>query len=198
VSLAVLGLLALQFVNVVLFATLTARASHVMSTTGSRPLRQISVAYVVLCPVMLIRILLSAADLILVEVEAGQRLVVVGWLWWLALVEVATAVAGVLGLRSVGGAYREIEHGEQVVSALTNRVPSEANLRRAGLTDREWEVADLLGEGVLSDEEIAARLHIAPSTAGTHVRNILRKSGLNDRRQLMVLRLREPRAQPPE
>jgi DNA-binding CsgD family transcriptional regulator len=199
VSVPVLALVGLQAVNFVLFAVLAVRMTHVYTTTKSQPLRQISVAYLALCPVMLIRVALAAVDITTVElglVEGGRRLPLTDSMLWMALVEGATTVAGALGLWSIRVAYRDIEHGEHVVSTLTNRVPAEANLRRAGLTSREWEVADLLGEGVLSDEEIADHLHIAPSTAGTHVRNILRKSGLNDRRQLMLLRLREPRKMP--
>jgi DNA-binding NarL/FixJ family response regulator len=46
--------------------------------------------------------------------------------------------------------------------------------RSVELTDREWEVLDLMREG-LSTEEIAARLFISPVTVRTHVSAILRK-----------------------
>jgi DNA-binding NarL/FixJ family response regulator len=46
--------------------------------------------------------------------------------------------------------------------------------RSVELTDREWEVLDLMREGS-STEEIAARLFISPVTVRTHVSAILRK-----------------------
>jgi DNA-binding NarL/FixJ family response regulator len=46
--------------------------------------------------------------------------------------------------------------------------------RSVELTDREWEVLDLMREG-LSTQEIADRLFISPVTVRTHVSAILRK-----------------------
>jgi DNA-binding NarL/FixJ family response regulator len=46
--------------------------------------------------------------------------------------------------------------------------------RSVELTDREWEVLELMREGC-STEEIAARLFISPVTVRTHVSAILRK-----------------------
>jgi DNA-binding NarL/FixJ family response regulator len=56
----------------------------------------------------------------------------------------------------------------------------------AGLTDREREVAALVAGG-LSNQEIAAALHMSPATAKTHVSRIIGKLGLRDRAQLVVL-----------
>lgn len=46
--------------------------------------------------------------------------------------------------------------------------------RGVELTDREWEVLDLMRQGAATDE-IAARLFISPVTVRTHVSAILRK-----------------------
>ena len=53
------------------------------------------------------------------------------------------------------------------------RVPLRGR-RSAELTDREWEVLELMRQGA-STEEIAARLFISPVTVRTHVSAILRK-----------------------
>ncbi|WP_182481259.1 response regulator transcription factor [Nocardioides immobilis] len=52
-----------------------------------------------------------------------------------------------------------------------------------GLTRRQWEIAQLLGEG-LSNKEIAARLVISRRTAEAHVENILTKLGFTSRTQV--------------
>ena len=81
------------------------------------------------------------------------------------------------------------ERWPEALEELLGRVP--ANVKESGLfgTAREREVLKLIGEGVMSDKELAGRLSIAPTTARTHVRNILRKSGLHDRRDLLALAL---------
>jgi DNA-binding CsgD family transcriptional regulator len=74
-----------------------------------------------------------------------------------------------------------------MVEVLTDRLPSDAHARQAGLTSREQEVLDLIRRGVITDREIARALHIAPATAGTHVQRILHKTRLHNRRDLMLL-----------
>jgi DNA-binding NarL/FixJ family response regulator len=52
--------------------------------------------------------------------------------------------------------------------------------RPTRLTSREWEVMELLREG-LSTEEVAARLFVAPGTVRVHVSAVLRKLRVPDR-----------------
>jgi DNA-binding NarL/FixJ family response regulator len=52
--------------------------------------------------------------------------------------------------------------------------------RAAGLTDREWEVLELLAEG-LTTAEIAERNFVAPVTVRSQVSSILKKLGVPDR-----------------
>ena len=52
---------------------------------------------------------------------------------------------------------------------------------------RELEVLEVIAAGSMSDKDIADSLYISPATAGTHVKNILRKSGLSSRRDLVLL-----------
>jgi non-specific serine/threonine protein kinase len=52
------------------------------------------------------------------------------------------------------------------------------------LTARERDVAALIGQGIRTDRQIAARLTITAGTAGVHVRHILDKLGLHSRWQI--------------
>jgi DNA-binding NarL/FixJ family response regulator len=58
--------------------------------------------------------------------------------------------------------------------------------RSVELTDREWEVLDLMREG-LSTQEIADRLFISPVTVRTHVSAILRKLQVSSREAAVEL-----------
>jgi DNA-binding NarL/FixJ family response regulator len=51
------------------------------------------------------------------------------------------------------------------------------------LTDREFEVAELIAKG-LTNNSIARRLSVAPRTAEAHVENIRRKLGVRSRAQI--------------
>jgi len=58
--------------------------------------------------------------------------------------------------------------------------------RSVELTDREWEVLDLMRDG-LPTEEIAARLFISPVTVRSHVSAILRKLQVQSREDALKL-----------
>jgi two-component system, NarL family, nitrate/nitrite response regulator NarL len=51
---------------------------------------------------------------------------------------------------------------------------------RSSLTQREWEVADLLVEGATTSQ-VAEALQVSPATVRTHVKHILRKLGMHSR-----------------
>ncbi|MFJ3515762.1 AAA family ATPase [Streptomyces sp. NPDC090131] len=77
------------------------------------------------------------------------------------------AGAGRALLRGMGASVRQRRTG-------TERVP--ADLRRCGITVREFEVARLVAERI-SNKDIAGRLHISLRTVEKHVASLLQKTG---------------------
>jgi DNA-binding NarL/FixJ family response regulator len=93
-------------------------------------------------------------------------------------------------------ALRAVAAGDALLSpSVTRRLISEyanrAKQHRPGtvldaLTEREREVMALVAEG-LSNDEIAARLFVSPTTAKTHVSRAMVKLHARDRAQLVVM-----------
>ncbi len=94
------------------------------------------------------------------------------------------ALATIWFLWRVGPPMRRADN---LVTVLTDRFPANASISDMGLTARELEVLEVIAAGSMSDKDIADSLYISPATAGTHVKNILRKSGLSSRRDLVLL-----------
>jgi DNA-binding NarL/FixJ family response regulator len=93
-------------------------------------------------------------------------------------------------------AVRVVARGDALLSpSVTRRLISEfagrtpqppPSPRLSSLTEREREVMKLVAAG-LSNDEIAAKLVLSPSTAKTHVSRIMTKLSVRDRAQLVVL-----------
>jgi two-component system, NarL family, response regulator LiaR len=62
---------------------------------------------------------------------------------------------------------------------------SEVNLKRTGISKREFEVLELLAAG-LSNQEIADKLFVSNSTVKTHVSNVLAKLDANRRTEAIA------------
>jgi DNA-binding NarL/FixJ family response regulator len=75
--------------------------------------------------------------------------------------------------------------------APTKRRFSRGSAAAAKLSAREWEVMDLLSNG-LSTEDVAGRLFVSPTTVRVHVSSVLRKLRAKDRETAFRLLRREP------
>lgn len=107
----------------------------------------------------------------------------------LSLVVTTIVLSGVYTVSRVGG---EVARVDRMVSILSSRIPEGLSVTDLGLTARELQVLERMSVGNVSDTEIAAAMSISPATAATHVRNILRKAGISNRRDLMLLATEEP------
>jgi DNA-binding NarL/FixJ family response regulator len=95
-------------------------------------------------------------------------------------------------------AIRVVARGEALLAPTVTRrlldrfaqglpgAPGEPPPELSSLTERELEVLGLLASG-LSNAELAERLFLSETTVKTHVSSILRKLGLRDRVQAVVL-----------
>ena len=106
-------------------------------------------------------------------------------------------------------AIRVVARGEALLAPTVTRrlldrfahtLPGQQPRRRrtalAELTERELEVLTLLASG-LSNAELAERLFLSETTVKTHVSSILRKLGLRDRVQAVVLAYQAGLVRPP-
>ncbi len=97
----------------------------------------------------------------------------------------ATVVVGTVGV----GGLRRLDRAEQVAATQLPRPPGQPQPVQVRLTPREVSVVHAIHSGVLTDAELAEALFVSPATAGTHVRNILRKTRLRSRRELILLEI---------
>jgi two-component system nitrate/nitrite response regulator NarL len=79
-----------------------------------------------------------------------------------------------------------IEHLITNLAAVSRTAPSNAVLTLDELTEREREIAQMVGEGD-SNKRIASRLDITERTVKAHISSIFRKTDTQDRLQLALL-----------
>ena len=85
-------------------------------------------------------------------------------------------------------------HADKLLAELRRRDAARERIAArtgASLTDREWEVLQLLGEGALT-AAIAERLRISQVTARRHISTLLAKLGVGDRASAARLVSRSP------
>lgn len=106
---------------------------------------------------------------------------------WHLVQSLAATALGIGALVLARGVALDLRRAQRVIDAIGDRLPTATDLEAFGLTAREREVLAVLAAGKLSDNDVAEALYISPATAGTHIKNILRKTGMRSRRDLVLL-----------
>jgi DNA-binding CsgD family transcriptional regulator len=101
-----------------------------------------------------------------------------------ATLTLAVAISAVVLARRF---WEGLGRSEGILELVAGRVSHDDRAKLRNLSVREQEVVKLIGEGTLSDEALAAAMHVARSTAAKHVQNILQKTGVRSRRELLIL-----------
>jgi DNA-binding CsgD family transcriptional regulator len=101
--------------------------------------------------------------------------------WMIAVLMVAAVIWGLIWAGDAARRAIEVQHESQLIRY---------RRERSGLTDREWEVLQLLCQG-LKEVEIARRLNIGPNTVKTHVSHISDKFEVRGGRSAIVAKARD-------
>lgn len=97
-----------------------------------------------------------------------------GFDWWMALFSGLFLVIGILINRKSGIQKKSDE------SFAGNVIIDEIQLKKIGLSNREYEVLKLISEG-LSNQQIANRLFLSENTIKKHISNLFLKMGVERR-----------------
>lgn len=104
--------------------------------------------------------------------------------------EPATVLEAIRACRR-GRSYLQPELAGRLMTGLRRREQQRAGGgARSLLSEREFEVLQLLAEGA-SNKEVAARLYISEKTVKNHTNSIFRKMGVADRTQAVVEAIRK-------
>jgi DNA-binding CsgD family transcriptional regulator/type IV secretory pathway VirB2 component (pilin) len=186
-------IMVMDAVAILLLSTVAVGLAIAARRASRGPFRASSLGGAAVCLLLMIA---SLHHLLMVAAHSG--LLASHWADWLlgplAAIQ-ATLVVFVAGAAVILGRHywHRLGRAHTMVEVLTDRLPPDAHARQARLTAREQEVLELIRKGVVTDCEIGRALHIAPATAATHVQRILRKTGLHNRHDLMLLPPPNPR-----
>ena len=171
-------------VNALAFATLMVMAIRFMQRERSSRVRRVWLVVALAAGALVIgalqRIALQAA--LLGWLPGTETIdVLENWQVLQSLVVIALAVGVFLTVKRVADAMAATE---RIAGSILDRV-RHVEVSNLDLTDREKEVLAAIGSGLLTDAELAQALHISVNTVQTHVKRLLRKSGLNRRQDLI-------------
>lgn len=174
-------------INIFLFAGLGIWVWTSMHEDDSPRIRVLSAMLAVVAAAF---VLGAATRLVSVGVRMGWLdgrvgdFIVSEWHLIQSLAATALGTAGFFLIRRYG---KSLKAADRIASAISDRLFQGSSLTEYGFTNREIEVLRAISQGHISDTELAEILFIAPATAATHVKNILKKAGVRSRRELALL-----------
>lgn len=178
------GLVAL---NSLAFVTLLGVSIRFMRRERSPRVRRLWVVVVLISGALVIgwaqRLILQAASLGWLPGSAGDGVLEGGWQVTQSLLVVVLAVTTFVTVKKLADSMAA---SERIAGSILDRV-GHVDIQALGLTRREEEVLAAIGSGLLTDAELAERLHISVNTVQTHVKRLLRKTGLNRRQDLIAV-----------
>lgn len=156
-------------------------AKKIKEPRFARMLQHIAYAAVLLSLVGIFFFMMGFAHMHIEATGASQRAMGFGFVVMAGAIWLARRSTNV-----VKDVAEPLRKAERMMGVLSTQIP-ETSIRDMGLTAREIEVVSVIASGSLTDQQIAEKLFISKATAATHVRNVLKKSSLNNRRDLMLL-----------
>ncbi|HSM44967.1 MAG TPA: LuxR C-terminal-related transcriptional regulator [Acidimicrobiia bacterium] len=115
--------------------------------------------------------------------EAAAIGIVEDWQLFQSLLVVSLVAAVFITIRKLAASMAA---SERIAGSILDRV-GHVDVAEVNLTQREQEVLATIGSGLLTDQELAETLHISSATVQTHVKSLLRKTGLNKRQDLIAV-----------
>lgn len=109
--------------------------------------------------------------------------VVEDWQLLQSMIVVVLAIAAFLTIKKLASTMAATE---RIAGSILDGV-GHVDVESLDLTRREREVLSAIGAGLLTDNELADELHISANTVQTHVKHLLRKTGLNRRQDLIAI-----------
>lgn len=125
--------------------------------------------------------LMGIAHINIDTTPSADRAMIYGFAVMAATVWLAWYASNVV--RDIGEPLRR---AERLMGAMSTQIPT-TPIGELGLTARELEVVSVIASGSVTDAQIADQLFISKATAATHVRNVLKKANLSNRRDLMLI-----------
>lgn len=128
------------------------------------------------------RVILQANALDWVSDSVGATVLVE----WQLLQSLAAATLAVAAFISVKKLAYSMAASERIAGSILDRI-NHVDPEKLDLTRREREVLATIGQGLVTDAELSDALHISTATVQTHVKRLLRKTGLNRRQDLLAV-----------
>lgn len=105
---------------------------------------------------------------------------------WQTVQSLAAATLAIAAFFSMKKLADSMAVSERIAGSILDRV-GHVEPENLNLTRREMEVLATIGQGLVTDAELSDALHISPATVQTHVKRLLRKTGLNRRQDLLAV-----------